>query len=53
MDADVGDGPSASHGRIAFQAGRAASSRSTVSKVCGFSSGPGTLCTFVPISIDT
>ena len=36
-----------SHGRIAFHAGRAEIS-STVSKVCGFSSGPGTLCTCSP-----
>ena len=44
---------SAIHGRIAFQAGRAVSSRSAVSKVCGFSSGPGMLCTFKPMSSDT
>jgi len=38
-----------SHGRTAFHSGRA-SIASTVSKVCGLSPGPGTLCTFRPAS---
>ncbi len=37
-------------GLMAFQAARA-SIFSTVSKVCGSSPGPGTLCTFVPLSM--
>ena len=40
---------SESGGRSAFHTARASASASTVSKVCGFSSGPGTLCTLRPI----
>ena len=41
---------SVSRGRSRFHSGRA-TSFSTVSNVCGFSFGPGTLCTLVPISM--